>query len=115
MKKCIRFIPRADLDAHTAAGSLIIPYPHTRAFFNSIGPFFITIVNNLISMAYRPGWTLTGALVTLAAEILETKINGFVYGHRKVGCHHGCLETRPQERVDNNISDPRHLPKTGQQ
>jgi hypothetical protein len=44
---------------------------------------------------------------------LESEINRFVNGHRKVRRYDGCFEPRAEKWIEDNIPDTTHLPQTG--
>jgi hypothetical protein len=75
---CIRLTPGTDLDAGATAGATLIAYPHARTLFYVEGPFFVAVVHHLITITYGATGALSGALLTLGTEILETEIDGHV-------------------------------------
>ena len=70
VKGRIWLAPGAGFNAGAAAGPLLIADPHTGALFNIIWPFLITVVNDLVSGADRPGRAFPGAFPALGAKIL---------------------------------------------
>ena len=80
VKRCIGLVPGANLNARTAAGTLLIANAHGCAFFNVVVPFLIAVVHDFIPMTYCLGGTRLGTFAAFVAKILQAEVNGFVHG-----------------------------------
>ena len=54
MKRRVGLIPGTNADTNTTTGAKFVAHPLSGAFFHVIRPFFIAVINNLVTKRYRP-------------------------------------------------------------
>jgi hypothetical protein len=95
MKGRVGFIPGTDANTYTAAGTELVSDALFCTFFDIVGPFFITVIHDLITKGNRPGRAVARTLFAFGAEILNPEINGLIYVKGEIGGNDGSFKSRP--------------------
>jgi len=66
-------------------------------------------MHNFVAKADGTGGTIACALFALAAEILQSEVDGLVHCHWKIRGDNGCLKSGTDKWIEYNISDTAHF------